>query len=286
MPRLAVLFTLLALFSACAGDPAPSLAAGAAPPAAADPEAIHLVGSGAMAPLAAALAEGYQRKAPSPRLVIEESVGSTGGIAATFDGAVDVGLVARPLTDAERRLDLVFVPIGFDAVVLAGHPGLNATSVTSDELRALYSGEKRTFADGSRANVLLRDRGESANAVLEALVPGLVASRDAAPKRAHLRVLYHDASMTQALAATPGSFGVASLGVLTAARMPLKLLALDGHQASVQSLLDGTWPAVRPLAFVVRGERLARVQGFLDFVSSSEGAALVRAAGYRPEAVR
>ena len=256
------------------------------PLAAPDPDAAHLAGSGAMAPLASALAAAYSQRAPALRFIIEDSVGSTGGIAATVDGAVDIGMVSRPLTQAESRLDLVVAAVGFDAVVLAGNSGLTVDGVSSDELRALYAGGKRTFSDGSRATVLLRDRGESANGVLEKLVPGLTAWRDASPARAHLRVLYTDAAMTQALAATPGAFGLASFGVLTAAHAPLKLLAVDGHLASANTLLDGTWPAVRPLAFVVRRDRVQRVQGFLDFVASPEGAALTRAAGYRPEPPR
>ena len=82
--------------------------------------------------------------------------------------------------------------------------------------------------------------------------------------------------MAAALALTPGSLGVYSYGLLKATRIPLKVLALDGKRPSVEALADGSWRVTRPLGFVVRPERLARVKPLLDLTAMEEGWRILR----------
>ena len=232
-----------------------------------------------MVPLSVDLARRYrERGSAGPRIVVEESVGSGGGIRATCDGVVDLGMVSRPLTDKELGLGLVVVPVARDAVVVAVSSRVPVAGLTAGALRALYAGERRAFPDGTPASVLLRDRGESANAVLERAVPGLHATGATHGRR----ILYSEEAMVEALVSTPGGLGVCSLGVLVARRSPLRALALDGRAPSAASLADGSWPATRPLMFVARPDRLARGRGFLDFVRSEEGQRIVRENGLEP----
>lgn len=269
---------------ACAGDPPPPLAAPAdvvpAAAPAAEPGVLRLAGSGAMIPLAHALASAWQRRGEPLRLVVEESLGSAGGVAAAHEGAIDLGMISRGLQPAEQALGLVLVPVATDAVVIAAHPGVPVHELGWAQLTALYCGTTRQFPDGSPAAVLLRDRAESANRVLEVAAPGL--SSCAAP-RSPWRVLYHDAAMLEALASTPNAIGVTSLGLLTAAGSKLEVLSLDGKRAGVDALLDKSWPLIRPLAFVARPDRLPQARAFLDFVASPEGAAVIRESGHGPK---
>jgi phosphate transport system substrate-binding protein len=266
------------LFSACSGDPPPPEGI-VGPPIAPDPSVIRIAGSGAMVPLARALAGAFPG---TPRVVVEESIGTGGGIRAAADGAVDLGMVSRALSDEEKTLGLAFVPEGLDAVVIAVHPMVATRALDGGELRALYSGERRTFPDGAPAIVLLRDRAESANGALEKAFPGLLAVPDGSPRRERMRVVYHDAAMVEALAATPGGIGVTNLGALTANRASPRVLSIDGKMPSVESLADGSWPVTRRLGWVARPDRLARARAFLDFAASDEGARITRATGYLP----
>src|SRR5690348_553151 len=107
----------------CAADPPPPPAR---PVALLAPEAgvVRLVGTGAMSPLAARLAEAWSARRREPRIVVEESVGSGGGVRAAADGAVDLGMISRPLHQEERALGLEVVPVARDIVVIAAHPAL------------------------------------------------------------------------------------------------------------------------------------------------------------------
>ena len=268
-------------FGGCAGDspPPPPVRAQVRSP---DPTALHLGGTGALSPLANRLAEEWARRHGVPPVIVEESVGSGGGVRAAADGAMDLGMVSRPLGQEERKLGLVIVPMGHDAAALVAHPGVPVDGLSGSELLALIRGEQNRFPDGSPAVPLLRDRSESANGALERLVPGLRAAREQAYRDRRLRVLYHDRAMAEAISSTHGSFGVFPLGGLIAMRLPFKVLAIDGVRPSPETLADGRWRATREIFFVARPERLARAEPFLRFVTSPEGRDLARACGYLP----
>ena len=271
----------LALVAACDGDPAPPPAGKPAsfPP---EPDVLRVVGTGAMTPLAAALATAHNATGPRLVVVVEPNVGSGGGVRAAADGAVDLGLVSRPLSVEERRLGLVVTPVARDAVVLAAHRRVPLESTTTAELLDLFRGHRAHFADGTPATVLLRERDESANAALDAVAPGFLALLDGLYPARRWRVVYHEDDMAEALATTRGAVGVLSLGGVVASGNTLKALALDGVTPSVVALRDGRWRATRDLAGVSRPDRAARVTPFLTFVSSEEGRRVAVASGYVP----
>src|SRR5687768_2980829 len=151
----AVLWTgvglLLAAGTATAGALVRDAVAGAVPPAvpsspqrAADRAGpIALAGSGGNLPLTRALAEAFEARTPGARLVVQESIGSTGGVRAVAEGAIDVGLVSRSLRAAERGLGLETIPYARVAVVLATHPGVSDHGLTRADVLAVYDGRKR-----------------------------------------------------------------------------------------------------------------------------------------------
>lgn len=235
-----------------------------------------------MTPLMTLLAEEWTRRGGIPHVLIEESIGSGGGIRATYDGAIDLGMVSRPLSSEEQKLGMVTIPVGRDVVALVAHPGLGTDDVHADELPALYKGDRTRFANGATAVPLLRDRAESANTALDRIVPGLQAAREQAYRQRRHRVLYSDRAMAEAIAATPGSFGVFSLSWLLAYRLPLKVLRIDGISPSPDTVRNGRYAGSRELFFVVRKERLARTTALLDFLRSPDVKELIRSYGYLP----
>ena len=235
-----------------------------------------------MMPLAHELVAGWRGQHREPEFVIEPSVGSGGGARAAADGAVDLGMISRALTPDEQALGLRVLPIARDGVVLAAHRSVDVEGLGSDELVELFSGRVDHFADGTHAVPLLRDARESANQALERLVPALRQVREDAYRDHRLRVLYHDDAMGEALATTPGGIGVFDWGAVVTWRLPLRVLAIDGHRPSIASISDGSWKATRELAFVIRPDRLQRVAAFVAFVGSGEGQRITLASGYVP----
>jgi phosphate transport system substrate-binding protein len=247
-----------------------------------------MAGSGAVGPLARALATtfaGHPLNTGHLRPLVEDSIGSGGGVRAVADGAVDLGLLSRPLSEAEQRLGLVLFPAGTDAVVLTANQDLPLDEVSSQLLRELFSGARRSLegdaAGGVPVTALLRDPSESANLALDAAVPGMAQAR-AQGYAAGLRVLYRDEAMVAALFGARSGLGLSSLALLHEARVPLKILRLDGRTPSVDAVAQGRWPLWRQLWFAARPERMERVRPWLAYAASAEGRARIEAARYLP----
>jgi phosphate transport system substrate-binding protein len=214
--------------------------------------------------------------------VVESSVGSGGGVRAVLDGAVDIGMVARPLSPAEKAQRLVVVPVARDVVVLAVNGSVSIDSLTNRQVIDLLTGRVDVYPTGASATVFWRDKQDSAPEALERLVPGLIKMREEIFRRHRRNIVYHDDTMGVLLATTPGAIGPYSLGAMTVEGLPLKALAIDGLRPSLESLASGQWKATRELSCVVRQDRLERVTPFLDFIASQAGQTLIRTSGYLP----
>ena len=268
--------TLLVALFACAGDPAPPAPLHPTGALAPLPDAVVAMGSGAATPLLQALARAYSARRPALPVRVERSVGTTGGVAAALDGAVDLGLVGRALRPGEAP-ELEQLPVALDAVVVAASPDVERQGLTRAELRALYSGD-----EVGGLTLLLRESGESGTECLESAFAELPALRRAAAASGKFRILDHDDAMVHALLTLPRTAGVFSLGEIHGWRLPLRPLALDGLVPSVSTAEARTWPAVRTLRVVFRPERRARLQPFFAFLASPEARAVTREAGYAP----
>lgn len=279
--RLSSLALVVLLAAGC--DDAPPAAASpphpVGPPA---PGLIRIMGTGAMTPLASLLAREWNRRSGVPKVVVEPSVGSTGGVQAASDGAVELGMIARRLSSAEQALGLAYVPIARDAVVVAAHRDAPVNGLSSAQLLALFSGDSAQFPDGSPAMLILRDRADSAHAALEQTIPSLEVPRLRAYDTHRFQVIFHDDVMGATLASSVGALGVFSLGAITAWQLPLKVLAVDGVLPTAERVQDGTWKSTRELAFLVRHERMSYVAGFLRYVMSPEADDAMKRSEYVP----
>ena len=278
--RIYILLYALCFFG-CAGDlPPPPVAL--SKPFVERQGTLRLAGTGAMVPLAKRLSTWWGETGGQPQIVVEEGMGSGGGIRAAYDGAIDLGMVSRAWTDDEARLGLGRVVVGQDVVGFAAHPLVPLAGFSSRELPALFEGERRMLPDGNWLVPLLRDRAESAHAALDGVAPGLQNAREEAYRQKRWRVLYSDSAMAQALASTPGSVGVFSMSFLVAEQLPLKMMRIDGIFPTVETILAGGVAPTRELCFVFRKDRRARVEPFLRFITDANIQKRFASIGYVP----
>jgi phosphate transport system substrate-binding protein len=263
------------------GRAAPARPAAIARPAAAT-DAVDLAGSGSNVPLARALAKAFSERSPGTRIVVHESIGSTGGVRAARDGQVDLGLVSRPLGPEEQRLGLALVPHARVAVVVAAHPGVAEVDLAAADLVALYRGERARFRDGAPVVVLQRERGDSSHLAFGNGVPGFAQANDEAYRAGRWRVLYHDRTMQEALMATDGAIGLFDLGQIVTQNLPLRVLTVDGVAPTPEHVRSGRYRFVKDLAFVSSGAPRGAAAAFLAFVASPAGREVTRRAGYLP----
>ncbi|MFO0755254.1 MAG: substrate-binding domain-containing protein [Byssovorax sp.] len=248
------------------------------PPASED--ALIFAGSGSNLPLTQVLVEAYRVRNPHTRMVVHESIGSSGGIRALRDGAINISLVSRPLTEEETRAGLRALSYARVAVVIATNPSVPDACTSREHFVHLYGRTKAKWIDGSRAVILQRERGDSSFQVFANLVPGLAEENEAAYREDRWRVLYSDRAMQEALMSTEGAAGIFDLGAITVHRLPLKVMCVDGVTPSLWSVRTGRYPFWKDLSFVTAGPPSKLASAFFEFVQSPEGRALTEASGH------
>ncbi len=254
---------------------------------------VRIAGSGSNLSLTRRLVDAYLARGPvgpdgrAAQLVVFESIGSTGGVKATVDGAIELGLISRPLRAREQGLGLRTLPYARVAVVAAANRTVPDRSLTAAELIEIYGGERRSWSDGSRIVVLQREQGDSSHEAFGQLLPAFKAANELAYQRGLWRVVYRDRAMQEALMSTPGAIGLFDLGAVTSERLTsaLELLEIDSVAPSADTVASGRYPYYKDLAFVSLGEPRGLAAGFLEFVASPEGQVIIRANGYAPLAL-
>ena len=243
---------------------------------------LHLAGSGTNLVVTRALAAVYRLAHPEERVVVHDSIGSTGGVRAVHDGAIAIGLVARPLNERERSLDLTVVPYARVPITFLAHPDVRDADVSSRELVRSLRGESTTWRDGTPRVWLLRERGDAGSAVVARQIEGFGEAAEDAVAHGRFRVVYHDDELTRAIQGLRGGVGIADLPQARVNAPTARVLSIDGRVPSVVGVTDGSYPFYKDLSFVVTDAHEPSIARFLAFATSEEGRAVIASAGAAP----
>lgn len=240
-------------------------------------------GSGSNLPITRLLTEAFARVHPESRIEVPASIGSAGGIRAAADGAIAVGLISRPLREAEKGLGLTVLPYARTAVVIGAHPTVADDGLTAEDLVQIYRGVRSRWKDGREIIVLTREPGDSSIEVLEQDIPGFKQAYAESLSVKRWTTLLTDQEMNRVLARMPYAIGLSDMGAITAERLPIKVLKINGVLPTPENVLRGRYPLVKLLTFAFLKDTLpAGAKAFLDFVRSKDGEKILRANGYLP----
>lgn len=243
---------------------------------------LHLAGSGSNTPITRALADSFHARNPGAHVVVFDSIGDAGGVLAAYDDVIDLGLVSRPLAEAEAALGLFVTPYARVPVVVAVHLGVPDLSISVPELVDIYAGRKTAWSDGTPIVVLQRPRGDASHLAVATASPEFAAADEAAYRGSRWRVVDSDQAMQEALSITAGAVGLFDLGVIHLGRLPVRPLAIDHIAASEASVQSARYPFSKDLAFVSVEEPAGLVGELLRHVNADESRRLMRASGYIP----
>jgi phosphate transport system substrate-binding protein len=101
---------------------------------------LRVVGTGDGLQMLRALASTYSEQMKGDDVVVPDSIGSGGGIAAVSAGTEKLARVARPLKDSERAAGLSYVPIAKIPAVFFVNESAGVSSLTSEQVARIYSG--------------------------------------------------------------------------------------------------------------------------------------------------
>lgn len=236
-------------------------------------QTITVSGSSTIAPLMAEIGKRFEEKHPGVRVDVQAG-GSSRGIQDARSGLAAVGMVSRSLHPDEN--DLTPFVIANDGIAMIVHADNPLQDISSAQVVALYTGRTADWsALGAGTGRVVKVHKAEGRSTLELFLKHF--GLDNADVHPDL-VIGDNQQGIKSVAGNPLAIGYVSIGSAEYEVMqgvPIKLLALDSHPASTQSLLDGSYPLSRELNLVVRGEPDANTQALLAFARSSEVADLV-----------
>jgi phosphate transport system substrate-binding protein len=203
-------------------------------------DAVTFAGSSTIMPLIESLAGFYAKHDIRIRV---QGGGSGVGVKSARAGLALVAMVSRELTD-EERIDLEFATIARDAVAIIVHKENPLSNIDSAMVRAIYGGQRSTWDNGRAITIINKEAGRATLVVFEEYFRLKDAIRkDVVVIGANGQAVTSVANDPQAIAYVSVADSVAAVRNGT----PIKVLKLDGVEATTANVLSGRYPLARPL---------------------------------------
>jgi len=228
----------------------------------------------------------FEKRYPGTAVRLMPSVGSSGAIKAVAEGALDIGLVGRPLKPEEQNPGLLVMEYARTPFVFAVNKSVKTPGLTSDDLVRIYRGEMQTWPNGERIRVVLRPFSDADTIFARTISPEMSAAIDDALAREGMIMAATNQECHDILDRTPGSLGFSSLTQILTEEHPLRPLTYNGTAPSVKAIAKGTYPLVKTLSLLTRAKQTPAVRRFVSFVLSAEGKAILERTGNLPSTGR
>ncbi len=257
---------------------AASLFCAVAQPARADDNVVRIGGTGMALAALEQIGTNLTAAEPDIRVQVLPSMGTSGGIKALLERAIEIAVVARSLNPDEKARGLREAACMTTAVVFASSHK-SATGLTKAQLPALYTDAAPKWPDGTPLKVILRSRAGTENPYLTAAVPDMAMALDKAFKRPGMPVGSTDQENAKLALQISGSLSLMTLLQIRAERLDLTVLPLEGVMPSAGTLTDKTYPLPIRVCIVVPTEPVPAALRFAAYFRSSAGKAVVKSLG-------
>jgi ABC-type phosphate transport system substrate-binding protein len=235
---------------------------------------VRVAGSTSTTSLSEGLKQGFQKKYPGSKVNVA-TLGSKDAIAEVAAGKMDLAVIGRPLSDAEKAQGLVAVPMGREKIaIVVDKSSPMAKDLTIANFAKLFRGEVSNWSavGGPKAPVKLVDRTESDTRKAFPNYPAFQNGKFV-PAANALKVTGESA---KDMAAQLGKTGISYLPISALDNMPnLRVLTMHGVKPT-----DARYPFSHPLYYVYKGDQPNEaVKAFLGFAGAAEGQNAIKSAG-------
>jgi phosphate transport system substrate-binding protein len=203
----------------------------------------------------------------------------------------DFILVARKpsqdeLDEARRSgVELQVVPVAHDAFVFITHTDNPVSGLTLEQLRAIYTGDLRSWAQVGGLDRLIHPYQRNRNSGSQELMQELVMHGEAMIDAPDMILEGMMGPIHAILDDREGiGYSVYYYATRIFPRPELRLLAVDGIQPALETLANGAYPLTTEVYAVLRGNLRAShpARQLLAWLLSAEGQAIIAESGYVP----
>ena len=243
-------------------------------------ERLVLTGSSTVAPLVGEMARRFEAMNPGVRIDVHTG-GSSRGINDTRNGTADIGMVSRALKPDEA--DLRAFAIALDGVSIILHANNRVNTLSKQQIIDIYTGKITNWktVGGADARITVINKAEG-RSTLELFLHYVELKNSQIKPHA---IIGDNPQGIKTVAGNPNAIGYVSIGAAEyeAERgVPIKLLPLDGVDASIANVRNGTFPLSRPLNLITSREPQGLIQRFIEFARSPQIHDLVEAQYFVP----
>ena len=242
-------------------------------------ETVKIGGSGFSLGVMGLLAGSFEKQFPGVEIQIFPSLGSSGGIKAVLQGALDLGVSARALNETEMSRGAIAREIARTPFVFFSNNGIDKEGLSFDEIAGIYAGEMLSWPDGTRIRLVMRPKGEGDMNILRKLSPRINQALTLSFNREGMRYAITDQENASAVERTVGAVGCGSLTQILAENRQVNVLSLQEVIPSVEGIRDGSYPWFKSLYLVTTAKTSPALQNFIEFIDSETGAMILNRYG-------
>jgi phosphate transport system substrate-binding protein len=248
-------------------------------------QSLVIKGSNTVYPVAQVWAEEFKKEHPDVNITLE-GAGSSTGIKALFNNQTDIANASRWLKDSELKLmneeGRYFVPfiVGYDGIAVIVNPSLPLDSITTDQLKKLYTGEITNWSqidpELPNTRVVLYSR-DTASGTFEYFVESVLEGERLVP---YTQMLPSNRAEVEQVSQNKYAIGYVGMAYVTD---EVKALKVNSVEPSLRNVNSGEYPISRPLFMFLEatnGLPKGLAWEFLQFGLSPKGQSLVLDVGY------
>lgn len=248
---------------------------------------IQVKGSDTMVNLSQAWAEKFMEENPGDFVAVTGG-GSGTGISCLISGMCDVTMSSRDIKTKEiniakaKNINPYEIKVGFDGLAVVVNPKNPVSKLTLAQLADIFTGKivnwKEVGGEDKKIVILSREVNSGTHVYFKEYVlrnndPG--SKEEFAPSAL---MLPSSQAIADEVAANSGTIGYYGMGYISP-RQKAILVAKDANSEYIAPTMDnvisGNYPILRPLLLYTNGEPGGMVKKFVDFTLSKEGQAIV-----------
>ncbi|GAA0128207.1 phosphate ABC transporter substrate-binding protein [Methanococcus maripaludis] len=239
---------------------------------------LKISGSTTVLPIAEEAAKQFMSE--NNNYMIEVTGGGSGlGVKESGENLNDIGMASREIKSSELEAypGLIAYGIAKDGVAIIVHPENSVSSLTQEQIIAIYAGEITNWnevgGEDAPITVYTRDEESGTREVFfeKALNKGNITKKAV--------VVASNGAMKSSVKADVNGIGYLSIGYLDSS---VKGCKYEGVVPTEANVVSGTYTVSRTLNIITNGEPSQEAKAFIDFLLSSEGQKIVVEEGYIP----